>query len=156
MTSVVYFIQRDSDNLVKIGFTKNLQSRLHAHKKEHGHLSLLGIVKGARFREKLLHIAFHDARITGKWFTLTPELKAFIDEYATLQQQQIEARMVLTVTAEQKQKFRDVARLMGYVVGYGTEKGRGNMSALVRAIADSDVICVPRVAVDAVNRQETD
>ena len=58
-------------------------------------------------------------------------------------------KITLQVTAEQKANFRDVARALGYVVDYGTEKGKGNMSALVRAIADGELICVPAAAVEA-------
>ena len=53
--SVIYFLQRESDGLVKIGTTIKLGNRITALKKRHGKLRLLGIIEGGRVREKVVH-----------------------------------------------------------------------------------------------------
>jgi len=59
-------------------------------------------------------------------------------------------KITLQVTSEEKQAFRDLAKSLGYVVSYGTEKDEGNMSGLVRAIASGEVICARREIAEAV------
>ena len=84
MTSVIYFIQRQSDDAVKIGITKNLKTRMTVLGGKHGVLDLLGIIEGGAVREKLLHWCFTGTRLDGEWFRANDELLTLIDEYATI------------------------------------------------------------------------
>ena len=78
---VIYFVQ--SGRLVKIGFTENIRGRLNCLRCTHGRVRLLGMVRGRRARERDLHARFAHLRQHGEWFTLTPELRAFITEATT-------------------------------------------------------------------------
>jgi hypothetical protein len=80
--STLYFICRASDGAIKIGITTNLDRRLTDLRRQHGDLTLLGIVVGAYTREKLAHLIFADTRLDGEFFRPTPALQAFIDQYA--------------------------------------------------------------------------
>lgn len=83
MSAVIYFIQRSNGD-VKIGTTKNIRSRISGLKREHGNLTLLGIIKGSVIREKILHWCLSDAHVEKEWFTLTPEIQGVINDYASM------------------------------------------------------------------------
>lgn len=84
MSSVVYFVERESDRAVKIGVTKNLSTRLGELKRQHGKIKLLGIIKGGLVREKILHWVFEGARLDGEFFTPDAELLELIGKYAAV------------------------------------------------------------------------
>ena len=72
--NVVYYLQRESDGMIKIGYSGNLASRLSNLKGDHGSLSLLATHIGGHPEETALHGQFSAQRITvrGEWFR--PEL----------------------------------------------------------------------------------
>lgn len=80
--SVVYFVSRDADGLVKIGFTSRLTARLGALRREHGDLRVLATESGGREREAALHAAFADYRVVGEWFQPHPALHRYIESIA--------------------------------------------------------------------------
>lgn len=94
MTSVVYFVRRESDGLVKIGITKRLRGRMWDLKKMYGDVTLLGTLQGGRLREKLLHLAFADTRVEGEFFEPTPELLGLIKGYAKPKQTPMKTKRV--------------------------------------------------------------
>lgn len=72
-TSVIYYIRRESDGLVKIGTTRNLPERLATLKREHGPLVLIAVKGGTVTEETALHREFIELRAEGReWFR--PEL----------------------------------------------------------------------------------
>jgi hypothetical protein len=84
MSSVVYFVERESDRAVKIGVTKNLHTRLGELRRQHGRIKLLGIIKGGLVREKILHWVFEGARLDGEFFAPDDELLGLIGKYAAV------------------------------------------------------------------------
>lgn len=48
------------------------------------------------------------------------------------------------VTTEHSAKLRDIAKRLGYVAQQGPTKDEGSASALIRAIADGELIVVKR------------
>lgn len=74
----VYFIRLG--DLVKIGFTTNLEQRMKDLPQE----EVLGIVPFATMREeRRCHAAFAHLRRTGEWFDDAPDLRAFITAVTT-------------------------------------------------------------------------
>lgn len=66
---VVYFIQRESDGAIKIGFSNKIKSRVANLKStEEENLKILGIFEGDREKEKELHERFKDLRKHKEWF----------------------------------------------------------------------------------------
>lgn len=84
MSSVIYFVERESDRAVKIGVTKNLYTRLGELRRQHGRIKLLGIIKGGLVREKILHWVFEGARLDGEFFAPDDELLGLIGKYAAV------------------------------------------------------------------------
>lgn len=81
---VVYFIQAQGVGLIKIGFTaRNPRVRL-ASLRTGSPVPLvpLGFVTGLQNEEGELHTRFIASRAHGEWFHPTPDLLAFIDEFA--------------------------------------------------------------------------
>jgi hypothetical protein len=70
--SVVYFVEAEGLDLVKIGFTTNLRERLKAYRCECPvPIDLCFTVPGGRAEEKALHFRFRHAWRKGEWFQLS-------------------------------------------------------------------------------------
>jgi len=78
--SVVYYVQRSSDGLIKIGFTTNLTNRLRTLVREFGPLVVLGHHQGHRGIERSMHKRFAADRVEGEWFTPSDALLAHVTE----------------------------------------------------------------------------
>lgn len=78
---VVYVVQ--CDYRVKIGYTANLASRMHALKTAHHRpLRLLVSFDGDKTIEKAIHARFADLRVAGEWFALRKPIKEWLyDEH---------------------------------------------------------------------------
>jgi hypothetical protein len=76
--SVVYYVQRESDGLIKIGTTRRLGSRMAAIRSEHGPVELLLTHSGAHKREQEIHDLFAEFRAEGEWFQPDPQLRQWI------------------------------------------------------------------------------
>lgn len=76
---VVYFIQAAHGGPIKIGYSTNLESRLHDLQKASPYRLVVRRVfpGGTPRREAELHKRFAGARLSGEWFAATPELAAF-------------------------------------------------------------------------------
>ena len=70
--SVVYYVQRDSDGLIKIGTSRAVWGRLDALRSAHGALRLLATQGGDYQDEHATHWKFAALRVEGEWFR--PEL----------------------------------------------------------------------------------
>lgn len=80
----VYFITAREVGRVKIGFSRNPQSRLVAVQTHSPvELKLERVADGCEAEERTLHERFGTHRVRGEWFTLAPEIEAFM---ATLPQ----------------------------------------------------------------------
>lgn len=76
---MIYFVQRASDQHIKIGYTEMYGVRFNALKKQFGELDLLGAMEGNVFREHELHAQFTDLRIRKtEWFRPGENLLEFI------------------------------------------------------------------------------
>lgn len=74
-----YFIQRHSDNLIKIGYSSHVQNRSFGITTEvKSSVTVLGIIKGGLVLEKLLHTMFKPLHITGEWYEPKAELLQYI------------------------------------------------------------------------------
>lgn len=78
-TSVVYFAR--FGELIKIGFTTNLQTRMASVQPDEVLLTL----PGGRPHERALHEVFKQHRVRGEWFRSCPEILDFIEEQKTTQ-----------------------------------------------------------------------
>jgi hypothetical protein len=67
-TSLVYYIRRTSDGMIKIGFTSDIDKRMTDLQREHGELQLLHTAPGARPEEDALHKRFAAWNYQGEWF----------------------------------------------------------------------------------------
>jgi len=70
--SIVYYLHRPADGLIKIGTSTNHKTRFSKLRYEHGPLRLLLAYPGTREEETAAHGAFAAAHVTGEWFR--PEL----------------------------------------------------------------------------------
>lgn len=77
--ATVYYVQRASDSLIKIGFSTVPRERLGTLRREHGPLDLLATHKGGRDAERIQHRRFDHLRVTGEWFRPEPELLDHIE-----------------------------------------------------------------------------
>ena len=78
--SVVYFVSVVGRPLVKIGFTGHLRQRLsHIQHYSIDPVVFEAAIPGDRITERALHRRFAHHRVTGEWFTRTPELDALIE-----------------------------------------------------------------------------
>lgn len=75
--SSVYFAQDPVSAEVKIGFSRNVRSRLRALGRS---VRLLATIDGNREVESAIHHRFRHARVHGEWFRPIPELLSYIDE----------------------------------------------------------------------------
>lgn len=78
--SRVYFVGRE--NLIKIGTTADLPSRLYQLEREGGPLDLLAAIEGGPVLEDKIHEAFARYRVHGEWFRDCQPLRHFIAEVA--------------------------------------------------------------------------
>ena len=82
-TKDVYFVQGITTGHIKIGRSYNVVSRLaNMQTNSSEELNLLGIIKkGGGKLEKDLHRTFSDDRIHGEWFTPSPRLLSYIQDF---------------------------------------------------------------------------
>lgn len=77
---IVYFIEREGDGAIKIGWTSDIRRRLLELEKLVGRqLVLLGAVPGDKVRELEFHARFAESLIGDEWFRPTDDLRAFIN-----------------------------------------------------------------------------
>ncbi len=74
----VYFAQRASDGLIKIGWSRNVKYRMMEVRAK-----VIGAIPGERPEEKVLHARFAHLRVEGEWFK--PELELVTYIYADAQ-----------------------------------------------------------------------
>ena len=70
--SIVYYLHRPADDLIKIGTSAAHKTRFSDLRREHGHLRLLLATPGGYKEETDAHRRFAAAHVTGEWFR--PEL----------------------------------------------------------------------------------
>ncbi len=76
----VYFLLNRHSNLLKIGFSQDVERRVKDLQFASGQdLVLLRTEPGARSEEKSLHIRFQHLRVKGEWFSYDGELKAYLE-----------------------------------------------------------------------------
>lgn len=84
MNKFIYFAQRHSDNLIKIGFSTCVPERMAYLRRKFGSMELLGLLRaGSMNDETRLHYRFRNICVTGEWFTPSPELIDYISEIGT-------------------------------------------------------------------------
>lgn len=77
--SWVYFA--GAGDRIKIGWSRQVAQRLaQLQTGNAAAIQLLGVLPGARSKERALHARFAAARVSGEWFEATPELLAYITE----------------------------------------------------------------------------
>ncbi len=77
--NTIYFVERVTDNAVKIGWTGDVMRRVAELRKETGSgIEIIACVPGDQRDEAGLHKRFRDARIAGEWFLPTNELKSYV------------------------------------------------------------------------------
>jgi hypothetical protein len=77
--SRVYFVQESGMGAIKIGTTKNVNTRVSDMAVGTPHLlAVLALIDGNHEVEHALHQRFAHARIRGEWFRPVPELLEYI------------------------------------------------------------------------------
>lgn len=77
----VYAVLCRELNTVKIGFSLNPERRLKSlQDSSPARLELLGYCEGSMATEKRAHLELSNARKTGEWFFLTPEVTALVEQ----------------------------------------------------------------------------
>lgn len=77
---MIYFV-KNSEGLIKIGYTKDIQKRLSTLMHDHGQdLQLLKCICGTRYSEKSLHKRFSSLSVGKEWFRSNTELIEFIEK----------------------------------------------------------------------------
>lgn len=77
--SVVYFIRRTSDGMIRIGTTRSFENRMKAHRSGNGEIQILLTQAGGRAYEEAMHARFADYRIgRTEWFKPVRELVIWI------------------------------------------------------------------------------
>jgi predicted transcriptional regulator len=81
---MIYFIRDCKTNLVKIGFSQNVLSRLGCLQREYGKdLFIEFLCRGGRQRERQLHKKFRSLRKFGEWFEWSDMMLSFRDDSLT-------------------------------------------------------------------------
>jgi hypothetical protein len=75
--SIVYYLHRPADGLIKIGTSTNHKARFSVLRAEYGELHLLLAYAGGRAEEAEAHRRFAAARAAGEWFR--PELPLLLE-----------------------------------------------------------------------------
>lgn len=78
----VYYVRLGQ--LVKIGFSTNVEQRLKSFRTTHADIALLATEAGTARTERRRHAAFDAYRVRGELFTLGPELAAHISRLIDL------------------------------------------------------------------------
>lgn len=74
-----YFIQRQNDNLIKIGYSSRVYERSqHIALEVKSPVTVLGVIKGGITLEKLLQRMFEASHVTGEWYEPKAELLQYI------------------------------------------------------------------------------
>ncbi len=81
---MIYFIEAEGLNLIKIGFTdRRMGSRLAALRSSSAvALTLLGVIEGTVKDEKRTHVRFIELWHHGEWFRAEPGLRRYIADHA--------------------------------------------------------------------------
>lgn len=81
----MYFVATQSRDIVKIGFTGNLEERLEALRRNSPvPLDFLGAIDASREDERAMHEAHHERRLHGEWFRSDVEFAAYLECVAGL------------------------------------------------------------------------
>lgn len=81
--SRVYFAR--AGDRIKVGWSKNVATRIaQLQTGNPDPIQLLATTPGGRSLEREVHSRFADARVTGEWFSATPELLAYIADVIPL------------------------------------------------------------------------
>lgn len=121
--SVVYFIRRTSDGMVKIGTTGSFPQRMNAIRAEHGEIQVLFTRSGSRKLEQQMHAKFAEYRIARtEWFMPVRPLLWWIYEersrilYRKSQKPGVVRPVDVRRLAEAAPRVRDLAWKGGRVV----------------------------------------
>lgn len=73
MAGFVYLMREQSQGLIKIGFSVNVESRLKEFKTGNPTIELQGKFEAKPEHERALHVHFSEKRKSGEWFMLEDE-----------------------------------------------------------------------------------
>lgn len=102
--SVVYYIRRVSDGMIKIGTTTSFRTRMATHRKEHGEIQILLTHSGTRKEERESHLRFDVYRAgRSEWFYPTrPLLNWILDAQRTYSHKKTQGLDIMTRTELRK------------------------------------------------------
>ena len=99
----IYFVEAHGANVVKIGYSEDVKSRIKALSQGSPHkLILLGTMEGNMQDEERLHQAFESQHVRGEWFKLSPQIKDFIRANTTKTYGQRSSRLTSPKTVIKK------------------------------------------------------
>lgn len=83
---VVYFLEAEGTNRMKIGYTSDHRGRISSLRNMSAvPLDLVRFLWGGFDLEQAIHAAFSDCRKYGEWFEITPGLRHFIEATSALE-----------------------------------------------------------------------
>lgn len=109
--SLVYYVMRDSDSLIKIGTSRTLAKRLVTLKRESGPLRLITTEGGTHKEETALHRRFADLRAEGEWFR--PELPLLEHVHVLMRERPLEPAPGLPPLVNSREIGGMIARIRG-------------------------------------------
>lgn len=77
---MIYFVKNGNDNEIKIGYADNVKQRMCSLQTSNSNdLKLIGVMEGEKVVEQNIHERFAHLRVRGEWFTLSDELRDFVN-----------------------------------------------------------------------------
>lgn len=106
---MIYFLLKESNGLVKIGYTENYHERLRSLTVDHGKLTLLALKSGTRRDEKDIHRAFASDHSHAEWFKLSASLRQYIEDVEQVELPPAPKLHAVRLSKETKQAMKKVA-----------------------------------------------
>ena len=80
---MIYFVKDIRNDLIKIGYSKDMSVRMRKLRSQFGSVRLLATKPGMIKSERQLHNQFSGDRVTGEWFNPSDDLCCFISKLNT-------------------------------------------------------------------------
>ncbi len=108
---MIYFAQRKSDGLVKIGMTISLKKRMNTLKCLSGsEVEVLALIVGGRQEESELHARFGHLREDGEWFRAGQELMDHIGSLPVIDDQSERVPLMVEISPDHMRLLEELTK----------------------------------------------
>lgn len=121
--SFVYFIENTETNRIKIGHSKDVQSRLSSlNVASDAPLNLIGSIPGNSSLEKSFHEEFSDFRVRGEWFSgeIIERVREIIQEHSGKVRRLAKEAEAIEKGLVRIREFREIIRVINNDVVSGS------------------------------------